>query len=379
MLPVMILAILVALFPVQAPAAQTIRDVGALLKPIREACDVPGMVCVVVRDNQIVATGADGVRKRGADALITIDDRIHLGSCTKSMTATLCAILIEEQKLAWDAKVADAFPELAASMDPGWRDVRLSHLLTGHGGAPANLDAGGLWSKLWSHKGTPREQRMALVAGVLSHPPEAPAGTRFIYSNAGFSIAGAMAERALDMSYEDLMRSRLFGPLDMKSAGFGAPGTMGKLDQPRGHTANGKPVEVGPAADNPIAIAPAGRVHCSLLDWAKYVTAHLEGEKDSAKGAKPILTAASFARLHKPPFDDDSKYAMGWVASGKPGRRKLWHNGSNTMWYAEATLLLDQGCAILVGVNQGGEAGQKAATQATAALVAEMVQEQAVK
>jgi CubicO group peptidase (beta-lactamase class C family) len=319
------------------------------------------------------------VRKRGGTEAITIDDKIHLGSCTKSMTATLCALLVEEKKLSWDEKVVDAFPELAKTIDPGWHDVRLKELLTHHGGAPANMDAGKLWQKLWSHTGKPREQRMALVAGVLSRPPEAAPGTKFIYSNAGISIAGAMAERACDTPYEDLMRKYVFGPLDMKSAGFGAPGTMGKIDQPRGHKADGSPVELGPGADNPIAITPAGRVHCSLPDWAKYITAHLLGEKEGDDGMKHFLPAASFVKMHTAPYDDESKYAMGWVASGKPGQRRLWHNGSNTMWYAEATLALDEGWAVLVGVNQGPGPGQKASERATKLLIAEITGNKAAK
>ncbi|MDZ4774297.1 MAG: serine hydrolase domain-containing protein [Planctomycetota bacterium] len=370
--------LIVSLFAHATPTAD-VRDVSALLKPIRAEFDVPGMVCVVVEAGQITARGAEGLRKRGGTEALTIDDKIHIGSNTKSMTATLCALLVEEKKLAWDAKVVDAFPELATKIDPGWRDVRLQQLLTNHGGAPAELSAGGLWTKLWSHTGTPREQRMALVTGVLSRPPEAPPGTKFIYSNAGFSIAGAMAERALDAPYEDLMRKYLFAPLSMKSAGFGAPGSRAQVDQPRGHTSNGKPVEVGPAADNPIAIQPAGRVHCSLPDWAKYVTAHLLGEKDADDGTKHILSATSFVKLHTPLVDDASKYAMGWIASGKAPERRLWHNGSNTMWYAEATLALDEGWAVLVAVNQGGDPAQHAAEKLTALLIDQLSKTKAPK
>ncbi|MBL8857316.1 MAG: beta-lactamase family protein [Planctomycetes bacterium] len=356
-----------------------VQDLGAVLKPIREQHDVPGMVCMVVKDGVIVAQGADGVRKRGGNDAITIDDKMHLGSNTKSMTATLCAILVEEGKLAWDLEVGKVFPELASSMDKGWAKVRLDQLLTNHAGAPANLDAGGLWKKLWSHSGTPREQRLALVTGVLSRAPAAPPGKQFIYSNAGFSIAGAIAERVLDTPYEELLRARLFTPLGMKSAGFGAPGTLGKIDQPRGHRGDGAAVEVGPGADNPIAIAPAGRVHCSLPDWARYVGAHLVGETDRDDGKQHLLKGTTFVKLHTPYADDGSNYAMGWVARSKRGARTLWHNGSNTMWYAEATLALDEGYAVLVATNQGGDAGTQACTQATAALVARMAADKAAE
>jgi CubicO group peptidase (beta-lactamase class C family) len=42
---------------------------------------------------------------------VTTNDVFHIGSCTKSMTATLTAMLIEEGKLRWDTTIADVFPE----------------------------------------------------------------------------------------------------------------------------------------------------------------------------------------------------------------------------------------------------------------------------
>src|SRR5689334_392361 len=110
------LLVLAALF--QPGDAQQAKDVSALLAPIRAAHDLPGMVCAVVQGETLVATGADGVRKRGSPDAITVDDHMHLGSCTKSMTATLCARLVVEGKLAWDTRIKDEFPELAGKMDP---------------------------------------------------------------------------------------------------------------------------------------------------------------------------------------------------------------------------------------------------------------------
>lgn len=358
---------LVALFARADGSA--VKDVSALIAPIRKAHDMPGMTCAVIQGDVLVATGADGVRKRGSPEAITVDDKMHLGSCTKSMTATLCARLVAEGKLSWDTRLKDSFPELAGKMDPAWPDVTLEQLCTNHSGAPTSLDAGGLWKKLWSATGKPREQRMMLVEGVLSRPPAAPPGTKFIYSNAGFSIAGAMAERAMDQPYEELMRKYVFGPLGMKSAGFGAPGTPGQVDQPRGHHEDGTPVEVGPNADNPVAIAPAGRVHCSIVDWAKYVAVHLTGEKKH-EGPQGILSAAMFKKLHTPFGKDD--YAMGWSVTERPwGGRVLTHNGSNTMWFCVTWLSPEKDFAVLVATNEGGDGAAKACDEAAWALISD--------
>ena len=79
-------------------------------------------------------------------------------------------------------------------------------------------------------------KRMELAKGILSKPPAYTPGSEQLYSNAGFSIAGAMIERIMDQSYEKLMHDLLFKPLGMDSAGFRAPADNGKVDQPYGHT-----------------------------------------------------------------------------------------------------------------------------------------------
>src|SRR6185436_1954641 len=167
----------------------------------------------------------------------------------------------------------------------------------------------------------------------------------FIYSNAGFSIAGHMAEKVTGKTWEDLMRQKIFRPLGMTTAGFGAPGTEAKHDQPRGHQADGTPVEPGPGADNPVAIGPAGIVHCTIGDWAKFVALHLRGEQGDAK----LLKAETFKKLHTP-VADGSHYGFGWMVTSRPwgGKGVLTHSGSNTMWYCVTWIAPEKDFAVLI-------------------------------
>jgi CubicO group peptidase (beta-lactamase class C family) len=359
-------ALLLALLAAPGAAAGQARDVTSVLAPIRARHDVPAIAGAIVAGGELAAIGADGVRERGKPEKATTSDLWHLGSCTKAMTATLCAQLVEEKKLSWTTTVGEVFGDVKG-MDAAWKPVTLEQLLTNHGGAPANLDAGGLWGRLWAHEGTPQEQRRALVEGVLARPPESKPGTKYLYSNAGFSIAGAMAETVAKEPYESLIAKRLFEPLGMTSAGFGPPGKADVLDQPRGHGADGKPVAPGKAADNPAAIAPAGRVHCTIGDWAKFVALHVRGE---TKGSTKLLTRESFVKLHAP-VADESRYAMGWIVTDRPwaGGRALTHSGSNTMWYCTTWFAPDRDFAVLVATNQGGDEAAKACDEACAALI----------
>jgi CubicO group peptidase (beta-lactamase class C family) len=361
----------------QAAAIVDPRDLTDLLRPIREKHDLPAVAGAIVHAGRVVAIGADGVRKRGTDVRVTANDRFHLGSCTKSMTATLCAMLVEEKKLAWSTTIGAAFADLASLMHADWRDVPLEQLLTHRAGVPSDLSADGLWGKLWQHGGLPTAQRETLVEGVLKHAPVHPPGTKFLYSNAGFAIAGAMAERAAREPYEDLMRKRLFAPLAMSSAGFGAPGTFGALDEPLGHGQDGKPIELGVASDNPQAIAPAGTVHASIGDWAKYVALHVAGDRAAfdanEKGRARLLTPESFARLHTPPIGAEPTYAMGWSIEQREwagaSKRVLTHNGSNNMWFCVTWLAPEKDFAVLACCNQGGPEAGKACDEISWTLI----------
>lgn len=356
--------------PSKLAQAAAPRDISSLLQPIIDRHKVPGMAAAIVKGWDVEATGAAGVRQAGSPAKITFDDKFHLGSDTKAMTATLCAMLVEDGKLRWDSTLGEVFPKLAPTMDAGFRGVTLDQLLTNHGGAPGGLETDGLWGKLWKHKGSPTSARRLLVEGVTQHAPEATPGTKFIYSNAGFAMAGHMAEEVTGSSWEDLMQKRLFGPLGMTSAGFGAPGTADAITQPRGHHENGGFVEPGPGADNPVAIGPAGIVHCTIGDWAKFVALHLRADQGDAK----LLKTETFKKLHTP-VADGSHYAFGWMVTSRPwagkGDRVLTHSGSNTMWYCVTWIAPEKDFAVLIACNQGGGEAAKACDEAAGALIQE--------
>jgi CubicO group peptidase (beta-lactamase class C family) len=354
--------------PSEAPLARIdSEDVSAALEPIRQQHGLPALAALAWRGGGIVKAGVVGVRKLGSPERVTLGDRFHIGSDTKAMTATLLAMLVEEGRLSWTSTLADVFPDLADRMHPAYRAVTLEQLLAHRGGTPSELEAGGLWARLWLRQGSPTEQRRTLLEGVVTHPPAVEPGKQYLYSNAGYAIAGAMAEQVTGEAWEDLMCNRLFTPLGMTTVGFGAPGTVGKIDEPWGHAIRGHkllPVEPGVLADNPPAIGPAGTVHVSLPDWAKFAALHLRG----AQGVGGLLKAETFARLQSPA--EGQEYALGWLVVSRPwGGRVLTHGGSNTMWYAVVWVAPERDFAVLVATNAGGDEAAKACDDAAAMLI----------
>lgn len=344
-------------------AAQAKPDsLAELLETLRAKHDLPALAGAIVEKGELVALGAVGERARGSGVQVAIDDLWHLGSCTKAMTATVAARLVERGKLDWDLSLAAGLKKWKPELHEGWNGATLELLLGNRGGAPASPPPE-LWAALWARGGESADARRWFAEQLLAQPPQARPGSAYIYSNQGFVLAGAMLEATSGNAWEELMRRELFEPLGMKSAGFGAPGSAKQLDQPRGHAP--APVEPGPRADNPPAIGPAGTVHASLADWAKFAAEHVRG----ARGESKYLKADTWKRLHTALEGQD--YALGWITAERPWGQGLvlTHSGSNTMWHCTVWLAPRIDSAFLVATNTGDASAAAACDAAVAALI----------
>jgi CubicO group peptidase (beta-lactamase class C family) len=332
-----------------------------LLTPIRQKFNVPAMAVAVVTSDGIKFAGAVGVRKRGTEIPIGLDDLWHLGSDGKAMTSTLIARLVERGQLKWDSTLAEIFPDLAPQMNPEFQKVTLLQLLSHRAGLPANLN-------LADYLGNDVESlRLRAVREELAKKPQSAPGSKYAYSNLGYIIAGAVVEKITGESWENAISNEIFKPLQMKSAGFGGTGTPGQIDQPWPHTDDGKPTaENGPDMDNPPVLGPAGRIHCSIQDWARFVQDQLRGARGESG---TLLKPESYQKLQTPPFGGD--YALGWnvVQRSWAGGKALNHGGDNTMNFANVWVAPNKDFAILVCVNQSGDNAFKASDEAVGAMI----------
>jgi len=305
----------------------------------------PGVAVAYHRDGA-EGLAVAGVRAAGSDTPIEPDDLWHLGSNTKSMTATLVARLAEAGQIGWDDTIGEVLGTVIAEMDPAYRDVTIGQLLAHRSGLPANL---GVFHVLplvgMAADRDLMADRQRYARAALSHPPESTPGTDYLYSNAGYIVVGAMLQAATGTPWETLMAREVFGPLGLTSAGFGPPGTVDTLDQPRGHQgtiADGlTPMQPDERADNVPALGPAGTVHMNAADLLAYLVAHLNTDPS-------FLSPASWAALHTP--EDGHDYVAGWLALPEGA---LLHAGSNTFWYMLVVLWPDRGEALMLAANAG--------------------------
>lgn len=306
-----------------------------------------GVGVLVLRDGHVIASAALGRRHHSNKDVVTLNDRWHIGSITKSVSATTLARLIERGLFDWETTIAEiSGPDRGRF--PVWDNVTLHQLLSHTAGAPANLP-------LTDNLRRPAPGRARIVAReqavrrILRKPPLSHPGLMFRYSNAGYVIACALAERLSGKSWEELVVQEVAMPLGLAGAGFGAPPSRRRRPpEPWGHGRLWR-WRFALGRDNTPIIGPAGTLHMTLPDLAAYGNEHLQG----LTGDGSLLQAGSYQRLHRPVLAD---YACGWlVQSNLDGVADSvhWHDGSNTLWYALLALIPARRLVVALVFNDG--------------------------
>lgn len=333
-----------------SPASEKVvrsKKIDAILNELLDSSNIPGVVAAIVRSGEPLQVGCAGIRKYREKQAITVSDKVHLGSCTKAMTATVIGRLVDRGRLDWTSTLQECLPELAVEVHPDYREVTIEQLLMHRGGMPAQ--AVNWWNSIGE---TVAEKRRSIAVESLSAPPEKSPGTAYIYSNLGYLVAGMMAAGQAGCSWEALMKRELFEPLNMATAGFGSPGSPGTLEQPWGHR-NLTSGLVALQRDNAPALGPAGTVHCSLADWARFAAVHLDDRH-------PLISPTTREHLQSISRELEmagQTYACGWIVLSRnwSAGPVLAHDGSNTLWYSKIFVAPRERVAYLVAANLADE------------------------
>jgi CubicO group peptidase (beta-lactamase class C family) len=340
------------------------RDLYAFAEAYRKKHGQPALGVGIVHRGRIVGLGMAGERVAGSGDWATVDDTFDVASCSKSLTATVAALLVDEGAIAWDTTVVAAFPELRDRIHPGYADATLERLLRHTAGLGHDLNRNVRWSD-WHREhaaDTPAAQRLAYVTAALARPPAHAPGTTAAYTSDGYVVAGSMLERAAGIAWEDLVEARVRAPLQLHSMRYGL--LVGGTVRQRvvGHESGwfGRPVANIPDpaeyGRHPFG-APAGFLYSSVPDLLRYVDFHIQG--DNGRGR--LVPQASFQRLHDAV---GGPYALGWQSDvrrnerGEIVERSLYHGGYSgrfraNLWFVPET---QWGTAIVMNHGRGDDA-----------------------
>jgi CubicO group peptidase (beta-lactamase class C family) len=347
---------------VPSPPGEPPHEPGSALQSrvmaARDSSVAPALAAVVVSCSTIAAA-ADGRRALDETASVGRHDRFNIGSNSKSMLATLVAVLVESGELRWDMTAGELFGDGAASFDPALRRVTLEDLLSHRAGLDA-YTSGAQIDSIPMPTGDARSQRRSFAIGVMSRPPAVAPGTETRYSNAGYVVVGAALEHRMNMPFEQLMQARLFDPLGIRAT-FGEPSASGG-DQPRGHFSRNDVHQVYRFAEPVIPpflqpLQPAGDVALSAEDYGKYLQLHLCG----LRGRTSLLKPETIRFMHEPRGDEGA--SLGWGRYEFDGAPASIHVGGTGAFTAYVAVIPGRDLAVATMVNSGhSDAGRTASS-----------------
>lgn len=311
---------------------EALKALAAYADRHRAEWGIPGMTVALVDRDGFEGFVTAGLADVDRNIKVGPGHLFQVGSITKMMTALACWSLIEEGRLSPTSRLSDVLKGVSVR---GGEAITLQHLLNHTSGLPAD-------SALFPEGG--------LKAGF------AP-GTQFSYSNAGYQLAGMMAEAASGVPYPDLVEARVLRKLGMADS----PGAIRVADRPRYATGyepmltdrlNPRPARMTPAPwvdfDN-----AAGCVAATAGDMAKFMRFLLAlaggrgGPVFSDETAKRFLDAPADA----PSWGQGGKYGNGVARVNIDGRRYLHHTGGMVSFCSALHVDAEAGVAAFASAN----------------------------
>ena len=234
---------------------------GKLKKAVTNE-NLTGAVWSTISDD-IITTGAIGLKNADTKEILENDDRVLIGSVTKTLIATAILRLASQGKLDIDSPVHKILPKIL--FDNPWREnnpVTIRDLLNHTSG----IEDARFWQvfSTESTSTTPLEYIFSKNPSVLK--VRTIPGTRFSYSNMGYSFLGLIIEKITQEPYENYLDKNLLVPLGMNSSTFQFTTQKGEnVDQhlAMGHFDNGTTQE-----NIPMFLRPAGQFTTTAKDMA---------------------------------------------------------------------------------------------------------------
>ena len=309
------------------------KNVEAYLEKL-EKLGYSGSVLVALNGKPVISKGygfSDREQKI-KNSQKTISD---IGSITKQFTAAAILKLEMQGKLSTDDKITKYFQNVPADKS----EITIHQLLRHASGLPGGV--GGDFEKIGETE---------FVEKVLGSPLKFPVGTQFSYSNVGYSLLALIIEKVSGQTYEQYLYENLWKPAGMEMTGYSRPSfnrdliSVGYRDDARW----GKPIEKEWAGAAPyLHLKGNGGILSTTEDLFKWDQA-LVTDKILSKEAKrkyyfPVLRAEETGRSH---------YAYGWdVTKTDRNTSRIWHNGTNGVFYADFYRYIDEGVTIILMTN----------------------------
>ncbi len=197
----------------------TVAELESYLQTLTESGDPPGLSLAVVKDGEMIYSGAFGLADGVNQINATPDTVYHWWSMTKMATAVSILQLHEQGKLNLDAPVTDHLPYFEVEYpSPDSPPITIRHLLNHSSGLPDSMPAMIGWVHMEdeSHNQTELLKAQLPSFNKLKFSP----GSDNAYSNLGYIVLGVIIEAVTGEQYESVIVKQVLRPLGMAQTDF---------------------------------------------------------------------------------------------------------------------------------------------------------------
>ena len=327
------------------------RDVDAFVVRAMKEYRVPGVAVAVVQDGRVVLEKGYGVREVNAPGAVDANTIFQLASVTKSLTAAAAATVVDEGKLDWDTPVFNYLPEFVGNDPYMTRWLTERDLLAMRTGWPE------FQGDLLDSFGYSRQE---IVRRLRYFKPRYSLREVAQYSNPGIFLAGEVAGRAANRSWNALVEDRLFKPLGMTRSGTVVRGLRDGNRSAAHAWIGGRLQVVEPTILDTTGAASSGT--STAADMARFMLLLLnKGSFDGQRILKPDTVAEMFKRsmvsrigfTELPPIDETTGfyYGLGVDSYDYAGRQVVEKAGALAGVRTVMTLVPSANAGIFIAAN----------------------------
>lgn len=329
----------------------TESQLDAFVAQQRDDYGLSGLSVVVIEQGAVAFERSYGDAKPGGPE-VTSATPFVLGSTSKQFTGLAVQQLIAQGSLSLDDTVGMLLPALGGA-DSTYADVTVSQLLT-HTSGISYVTGNEQWDPLATVTSVQGEARIILQSSPISTP-----GSQYEYSNANYTLLGAIVETLTGQTYQDALHTLVTGPLglDSTTADFAEAGRSGVA---AGHYRwFGAIDSTTPGPAWPMS-APSAYISSSAHDLTRLVQAQL----GAPSGIAASTLAADRAPLTR--LNEYSQYGSGWFIrpfwemhdsdenGDDPTLPQLWeHDGDAQRSMSYVSFSPDIGFGVVVLTNSG--------------------------
>lgn len=328
---------------------------------IQNHYQLPGLAIATIDDSKINEIAIVGTNKTTNGTALDKNSKFQIASCTKSFTALLVASFVDEGLINWDTKISDVFTDIQIHND--FKEITIKQILSHKAGLKqfwADDEVFNINSVIPKLQGNIVKKRKRFVLWNLSQQADFKFGEHH-YSNGGYVIIASMLEKLTGKPYEELIRERVFIPLQLTSAEFGYP-YINDSTQPHRHMnrdGNGIGITLNKKDRLPDKIFnPSGFISLTIEDFAKYVLFHIQ----AINGRNIEIKNTIVQELFKPEIilPNNNKVGLGWQIIYVNGVKTYGHTGSDQTMRAAMSINTKTGKAVVFATNIGDQRSEMA-------------------